>query len=735
MENAGQENTGATRFRTTPAMARRGTTPSPFSRMATSQSPQSPVAPQRGPPPSVVHLQRPVAPPAGDTAAEAHEPKRHRGEERTTTRIADGDENVTPLGTGPGPPQNGRVRNVLVFAWIRRGQPPAIAATEGHLPTELVSSQRRDTATDWADMCIPQLIDITGPPPAVLAAEFDQGEYADDVLTRVVVATTGQEARPRPPWTWHRTEDLGKEASLASAVALSKVRALSNHDVGHCVMGHFDAGGAGGPRLLPPPEAQMADEEAFRRIADMALAEQALLKLELEFAEDEPGDEGYLASWARRVATGPGPDDVPRHLRNGRDALLDEAPGLPFDIPFTPPTTAPRPTPPPQRTSYKPRSVDDIITQEGRDLINDWIQRHSAAVQRAWAAGPGTPINFREPLVIGQEYVVPEARGIYWDLQEGQPHPIDYTKKPESHLDLAWFVAELRRINWPDEEILSFLTDGVQFKADLGFDCVLMPHLKSLENGLHRIDGDLQKLRDKGYYKVMSRLSHFPIRLAPAGSRERKLEKSRPRCIEDQGAPRKPLYSTAPSGVPGRQTMLDTMIPSLNEAIDMRGIDQEGQPKWPPEEKPTIPQIARNNLILRSAARATGTVVFVFGDDAANAFNQVPTWEGERWKTARFWRSWKQDETWAILVAQTLGFGISTASNVMQRISGAIVAPVDKEMEWLEEQHPPTPAEQIWLHERKERLERMGIRTKEEIKEYVSLTIRKKVVDRGNLSR
>jgi len=69
-------------------------------------------------------------------------------------------------------------------------------------------------------------------------------------------------------------------------------------------------------------------------------------------------------------------------------------------------------------------------------------------------------------------------------------------------------------------------------------------------------------------------------------------------------------------------------------------------------------------MILRSAAQRCGTFVLSFTDDSSDFFNQIPLAPSEWWKTAAFWRSWFGGSAGMFLVATSVGFGISAASNV-----------------------------------------------------------------------
>ncbi|MEL6397446.1 MAG: hypothetical protein AAFQ71_15840, partial [Planctomycetota bacterium] len=463
----------------------------------------------------------------------------------------------------------------------------------------------------------------------VLAAEFCDGELPPFTLARVVVVPSVAPLSGLAGVTWSAAAAVGDADALAVAVALAKLGALAPGRGLAPEVRQFGSGGAGEPILLPAADTQVEDRAAFDVVATAALAAQDALRRAVRGMVDEPGDAGYFALLAERVGAGPGVEDVPAHLRNDRRQGLDVAARQRFVETFHPPSTvyegSPRAQPSPPE-GFRPRGLADLLTPPGINLLTSWCTKHAEALERAWVGGDGTPIDFRERLVLGQEYVVPEARGIVWDLRpddDGWIHPLDFSQGPVSHLNLGYLISELEAVDWPDKELIGFLRDGAQFKADVHLDCVLLPPLLSLANGLRRVDAGLRKLCDKGYYVVANALPFFPIRCAPSGSVERKHEHGRPRRIEDQGQPRRPLQSTAPGPGSSKQRRLDAPVVPLNVAIDIRGAREDGGAKWPKEEKPTAHQLARNVQILRSAADRAGTFVMAFTDDSSDFFNQI----------------------------------------------------------------------------------------------------------------
>ena len=62
-------------------------------------------------------------------------------------------------------------------------------------------------------------------------------------------------------------------------------------------------------------------------------------------------------------------------------------------------------------------------------------------------------------------------------LDEGIIVPVDFDAPIEPHLNLELLQEEL--LDWPDQELLSFLLKGVRYKAEVEHQIVLLPHLVS----------------------------------------------------------------------------------------------------------------------------------------------------------------------------------------------------------------------------------------------------------------
>ena len=96
--------------------------------------------------------------------------------------------------------------------------------------------------------------------------------------------------------------------------------------------------------------------------------------------------------------------------------------------------------------------------------------------------GFGIAVQLHDVLVIGRDQFLPPARDIIWDCRgfaTGLPAvPMDFDAPVNSDLSSPYIQRVLEF--WPDQELLGFLIDGVDFRADLPLQIVLGPQLVSL---------------------------------------------------------------------------------------------------------------------------------------------------------------------------------------------------------------------------------------------------------------
>ena len=145
------------------------------------------------------------------------------------------------------------------------------------------------------------------------------------------------------------------------------------------------------------------------------------------------------------------------------------------------------------------------------------------------------------PLVLGQSYFLPEARGVVWDMRkknlQGCYEPLDVTAAPSSTINRDF----VRSLVYEDLELLQMMTSGVNYKAPAGLDIVLFPHLKDLRMAFTSVESELLRMNGLGYNEFFAWLPFLPLRMLPNGCVARRLEPHRFRRKSDGSRPRKPL--------------------------------------------------------------------------------------------------------------------------------------------------------------------------------------------------
>jgi hypothetical protein len=237
---------------------------------------------------------------------------------------------------------------------------------------------------------------------------------------------------------------------------------------------------------------------------------------------------------------------------------------------------------------------------------------------------------------------------------------MDFSVVPESHLNNDFIIREMS--DWPDQELVGMLIDGVQFKADLGLQIVLGPHLSSLSNAYGNVQKEILRLTTEGYYGLHRVLPYAPMRAMPQGSTPRKLEPGRDRRTSDGGFPRRPAYDSSGilakslNAAIGLKSSFDSIhVPWESDSEEDSTLEHDAErfcntcgeevlpenvvPKWLAKEiKPQIQDKVWDDMVLRHAA------FFVFyepirgwKDDAADYFNQIPLAPSEYWVSCLFW--------------------------------------------------------------------------------------------------
>ena len=501
---------------------------------------------------------------------------------------------------------------------------------------------------------------------------------------------------------------VGSIIELPCACAFQVITSFAEQVIPHDHAWELDVDNPSDP---PEPEPiDLSDARGWELAFALTRATEASLLAAFRAVPRVDPHYGYLTANALQVLASWRPSllEVPPFLRRLTDPHVSnpDLRQLPFSNRYTPVFTERLPRPRQNTfTTYQPWSYYDILSAPAIQEILEWLTiEHSnmvalndfgSDVRRVPNAlsklGFGIAVQPHDVLVIGQDQFLPQARNIVWDCRGfalGLPAvPMDFDAPVHSDLSSPYIQRVLEF--WPDQELLGFLIDGVDFRADLPLQIVLGPQLVSLSKAYPNAQKEIIRLHGLGYQDLHNCLPFLPIRDVPQGSTPRKHEIGRDRRTSDGGYPRKAACD---------KTGLCAV--SLNDAIGLHSAIHTpagDQPKWKaPEVKPRIEDKAWDDSILLNAA----LLVFKeplngFTDDFADYFNQIPLAPAYYWTSCFSWwfgDSFLGDQSLqgflstptpplTYVAEKRLGFGGSLSSNVAQRVSEAVVADFRQQMD------------------------------------------------------
>ena len=377
-----------------------------------------------------------------------------------------------------------------------------------------------------------------------------------------------------------------------------------------------------------------------------------------------------LVEWSDRVAEVPW-SELPAELQPELDTFSDsELLLLPFPTPCPVADTDWLPLqsqqlPPP---GFNPLSIADLLMPAALAQIEVWVETQLLFLLDIRTNGSKAVRTSNKPLALGQDCFTPQARGIVWDLRsldQGKITPLDFHTPLTSHLNLELIAQELA--SYPDQELLSFLLEGVRYKTDLELQIVLLPHLISLRDGYDSLLDEVERYKDSGWYGLFDHPPFLPFRCIPKGSVPRKLE-LRPRPITDAGAPRSLLHDT--EGVLVRSTNHSALgLPPQQLAFDVPSVSTKSQ-KWPHENKPSLRDLLTSLVALNAVAALIREPVFIATDDFKNFFNQLRTAPETWWQNCLIVSDYLEAK---YATEYIMTFGVSPASNVAQRFAESLI--------------------------------------------------------------
>ena len=353
---------------------------------------------------------------------------------------------------------------------------------------------------------------------------------------------------------------------------------------------------------------------------------------------------------------------------------------------------------------FMPKSINDLLLPEGLSLLRQ-LQGQSLKNHAYLKKGQRPPRTEDTPIIIGEDMVKPEARGIVWDLRPvlsptgsmvQTARPLDLTAPMTTHLNTELLKTELKE--FPDQEVLSMLVEGAQLKAEIPYQVAILPHLSSLTYGYDSVQEELHKMKERDWYEFHDDIPFLPWRALPQGSTSRKYEPDRHRRTTDGGAPRNLIQDSE-----GREvTPINVACHGGTGVTPIRHSSF-----WPKEIKPGLLQLMSDiNVATQAAGQVFMEAVYSGTDDIFSFFNQIKLAPSELWKTGLHWDSLTAGKSpvGTHVVEKVLGFGLSPNSNIAQRFANAIVYMFTKRFDKVEApffEMESDPARRRWIDARK----------------------------------
>lgn len=475
---------------------------------------------------------------------------------------------------------------------------------------------------------------------------------------------------------------------------------------------YFPVNGVGGVISVAGAWRNEARQASFAAL--LSRGERALQELRAMLLSTARARSGHIAecmaAWAERVLPPP-LDEVPQPLRDA--CAVSATPAL-ATLSFVhraavmpTPTLAP-PAPQQPTSDFVPESVHDILEPWAFKAVRRKIAeiaRWHRSEQRGDAAAKRP-----QPLALGVHAIKPAARGVVWDLRGGKPVPLDYGKRAfDTHLNLAYMRTLFA--DCADRELVDMLCDGVQLKADLAHQIVIMPNLLSLytDVGVDAVADELDDMLKRDWWGSSCFLPFVPWRASPRGAVPRP-QGGPPRGIGDLGAPRprcgpptnpsahaQPSDELAPglldtAGAPVHSVNLSTRCGHRQAAMARRLRLDPRTDAWWPEVKPTLGDVATNGAILQHAANLTGEVVITIAFDFSKFFHQMFFHPSSYWMLGSIMAERNHEAGGAsdrlrCMTEYVMTMGLSPASQLAQRLANAIMQAFCRRFDAEEERH------------------------------------------------
>ena len=431
----------------------------------------------------------------------------------------------------------------------------------------------------------------------------------------------------------------------------------------------------------------------------------------------DPLLEGWLDR-IRPVDVGAIPSDFMKRVPQFDDPRVGLAAFPPIYHPLSTPwlRRQPQQAKPPPGAPHCVRSPWEMLTLPARERLGAWLTHSSrdlSDLARASSQGPAAEPTRRRPppMVLGQNDMLPWARGRIWDCRSACCKVQDFSEPMQTHLNLDYLRTRLK--NYPDQYLVANLLEGARLDADVELQSVFIPHLLSIAKGFRSVAKEIRRLQQLGWYDFFDDIPFWPMYFNGQGSIARKLEPDRYRRTTDASAPYDPLLdstglaalsiNTASHIFHMPQHFLADRRPEFLDWLQSRSLPFIGpvrpsRSKWHKEVKPSLEGVMATFAILRHAAALLGEPLYLFCDDAKDYFNQLAMAPSELHKLGIVFirddadlrhetPSGRTPPSLIFVSEKRLGFGTHGASNLAQRFSEALLAMFRADLDKAEAPH------------------------------------------------
>ncbi|KAL1530135.1 hypothetical protein AB1Y20_001051 [Prymnesium parvum] len=304
-----------------------------------------------------------------------------------------------------------------------------------------------------------------------------------------------------------------------------------------------------------------------------------------------------MQEWAAQISAPP-LNEIPTGLLDSSPVFADRRlDRLTFPPVYKPPKLGwpprIRPSQPLPQPYVCPRRAADLMPSDTWRRVERWLSRTLDDLICIRDEGEGCKRSRPGVLVIGQSDLHPWARGVVWDFRNSPKvcaTPLDFHAPLEHTLNVEYLTHRLR--DYPNQQIVGFIAEGMRPWADVELQTVLVPHLLSLVKGFPSVVKEIKRMcaPELRWYSTHADFPFWPMYSLGEGCVPRKLEDRWRRC-EEGGGPRKETFDQ--SGVRAL---------SINEAS-------------------RLAHAMRALLVLKRAAFLMQEPVYLFGDDVKDYFN------------------------------------------------------------------------------------------------------------------